>query len=38
MPLVGEPFVTPSQTGQSPRVRVVLSPDGQVRTFLEGGG
>ena len=37
MPLVGEPFVTPIQGGKSPRVRVVLSPDGQVRTFLESG-
>lgn len=35
MPLVGEPFVTPVANGKSPRVRVVLSPDGQVRTFLE---
>lgn len=35
MPLVGEPFVTPLEGGKSPRVRVVLSPDGQVRTFLE---
>ncbi|MBD2121952.1 DUF4335 domain-containing protein [Trichocoleus sp. FACHB-262] len=35
MPLVGEAFVTPIQGGQPPRVRVVLSPDGQVRTFLE---
>jgi hypothetical protein len=35
MPLVGEPFVTPIANGKSPKVRVVLSPDGQVRTFLE---
>lgn len=35
MPLVGEPFVTPLQGNQNPKVRVVLSPDGQVRTFLE---
>lgn len=35
MPLVGEPFVTPLPNNQNPKVRVVLSPDGQVRTFLE---
>lgn len=34
MPLIGEPFVSPSQ-GDTPRIRVVLSPDGNVKTFVE---
>ena len=35
MPLIGERFVSPNKSGQSPRVRVVLSPDGKVQAFLE---
>jgi len=35
MPLVGEHFVSPINNGKTPTIRVVLSPDGQVQTFLE---
>jgi Domain of unknown function (DUF4335) len=35
MPLAGEPFVSALQTGQSAKIRLVLSPDGKVQTFLE---
>lgn len=35
MPLLGEPFVSPLDGQGSPRIRVVLTPDGQVQTFLE---
>lgn len=35
MPLIGERFVSPNERGQTPRIRVVLAPDGKVRTFLE---
>lgn len=35
MPLAGEPFVSPSQSKRIPRLRVVLGPDGSVRTFVE---
>jgi hypothetical protein len=35
IPLVGESFVSPLQTGQSAKIRLVLSPDGKVQTFLE---
>jgi len=35
MPLISEPFVSPNKSGQTPRIRVVLSPDGKVQTFLE---
>lgn len=35
MPLIGESFVSPNNSGQTPRVRVVLKPDGKVQTFLE---
>lgn len=35
MPLIGEPFVSPNRTGQTPRIRVVLSPDGKVQAFEE---
>lgn len=35
MPLVGERFVSPISNGHTPTIRVVLSPDGQVQTFLE---
>ncbi len=35
MPLIGEPFVSANSNGETPRVRVVLSPDGKVQTFLE---
>lgn len=35
MPLIGEPFVSPNPQGDTPRIRVVLSPDGKVQTFVE---
>ncbi|OKH28401.1 DUF4335 domain-containing protein [Chroogloeocystis siderophila] len=35
MPLIGEPFVSPIADGQVARIRVVLTPDGKVQTFLE---
>lgn len=35
MPLIGERFVSPNKNGQTPRIRVVLNPDGKVQTFLE---
>ncbi|MDX2216892.1 MAG: DUF4335 domain-containing protein [Oculatellaceae cyanobacterium bins.114] len=36
IPLTGEPLVSPLERGQSARIRLVLSPDGRVQTFLEG--
>lgn len=35
MPLLGEPFVSAVQSGGSPTIRVVLTPDGKVQTFLQ---
>jgi hypothetical protein len=35
MPLPGEPFVSPIETGGSPQIRIVLDPNGRVQTFLE---
>ncbi|MDF0553661.1 DUF4335 domain-containing protein [Kamptonema sp. UHCC 0994] len=35
MPLVGEPFVSAVQDGKTPRIRLVLRPNGKVQTFLE---
>ncbi len=35
MPLIGERFVSGNKNGQTPRIRVVLAPDGKVQTFLE---
>lgn len=35
LPLIGEPFVSPNSSGDTPRIRVVLSPDGNVQTFAE---
>jgi hypothetical protein len=35
MPLLGEPFVSPIAGGRSARIRLVLEPNGDVRTFLE---
>ena len=35
MPLIGEQFVSRNSNGQTPRIRVVLAPDGKVQTFLE---
>lgn len=37
MPLVGEPFVAPLPEGRSVKIRLVLSPDGNVQTFPESG-
>ncbi len=35
-PLAGEPFVSAISGGRNAKVRLVLSPDGNVKTFLEG--
>ncbi len=35
MPLIGEPFVSPIESGQSALIRLVLYPDGRVQTLLE---
>lgn len=35
MPLMGEPFVSPVEGDRTPVLRVVLSPNGEVQTFLE---
>lgn len=35
MPLIGERFVSPIQDGQTPRLRLVLAPDGKVQAFRE---
>jgi hypothetical protein len=35
IPLIGEPFVSPINGKRSATVRLVLSPDGKVQTFLE---
>ena len=35
-PLAGEPFVSAIGGGRNAKVRLVLSPDGSVKTFLEG--
>lgn len=35
MPLIGENFVSQNKYGRTPRIRVVLTPDGKVQTFLE---
>lgn len=35
MPLLGEPFVSPTTDDRKPQIRVVLEPDGRVQTFLE---
>jgi hypothetical protein len=35
MPIPGEPFVSGLKGGSNPIIRVVLSPDGNVETFLE---
>ncbi|PSB23706.1 DUF4335 domain-containing protein [Stenomitos frigidus] len=36
IPLTGEPFVSALNRGQNAKIRLVLSPDGSVKTFLEG--
>ncbi len=36
IPLVGEPFVSPIRGERNAKIRLVLSPDGTVKTFLEG--
>jgi hypothetical protein len=35
IPLPGEPFVSAVAGGSSPTIRLVLTPDGKVNTFLE---
>jgi hypothetical protein len=35
MPLPGEPFVSALEVSGNPIVRLVLTPDGKVQTFLE---
>ncbi|MCY7323091.1 MAG: hypothetical protein LH660_15125 [Phormidesmis sp. CAN_BIN36] len=37
MPPWNEPFVSPIKGGSSAVIRVVLSPDGTVQTFLQSG-
>ncbi|MBD2462506.1 DUF4335 domain-containing protein [Oscillatoria sp. FACHB-1407] len=36
IPLTGEPLVSPLENANSAQIRLVLSPDGRVQTFLEG--
>ena len=36
IPLTGESFVSALNRGQNAKIRLVLSPDGSVKTFLEG--
>ncbi len=36
IPLIGEPFVSPLKTKPTAKIRLVLEPNGEVRTFLEG--
>lgn len=35
MPLMNTAFVSPLETGDNATIRLVLSPDGEVKTFLE---
>ncbi|MBF2019322.1 MAG: DUF4335 domain-containing protein [Hydrococcus sp. C42_A2020_068] len=35
MPLMGTPFVSPLETNERATIRLVLNPDGSVKTFLE---
>ncbi|NJN87752.1 MAG: DUF4335 domain-containing protein [Leptolyngbyaceae cyanobacterium SL_7_1] len=35
IPAIGEPFVSPIESGQTARMRLVLTPEGGVQTFLE---
>jgi hypothetical protein len=35
MPLLGDPFVSPLKDGKTAKIRLVLEPDGKVKTFLE---
>ena len=35
IPLMGEPFVSPLQDNDTATIRLLLSPDGEVKTFLE---
>ncbi|GFE71662.1 DUF4335 domain-containing protein [Chroococcus sp. FPU101] len=35
IPLIGESFVSPLEVAENPQIRLVLSPDGTVRTFME---
>jgi Domain of unknown function (DUF4335) len=35
MPLMNEPFVSPTANGSNPEIRLVLGQDGRVQTFLE---
>lgn len=35
MPLMGEPFVSPTGDGSTPQIRLVLKTDGKVQSFLE---
>ena len=35
MPLIGEKFVSPLKSGRSPTIRLLLTPNGNVQTFLE---
>lgn len=35
IPLRGEPFVSPVEGGRQPKIRLVLTPEGEVNAFLE---
>ena len=35
MPLLGESFVSATNSGETPQIRLVLKPDGKVQSFLE---
>jgi hypothetical protein len=35
IPLPGQPFVSAVEAGKNPIIRVVLTPDGKVKTLLE---
>jgi hypothetical protein len=34
-PEIGKPFVSPLESGKTPKIRLVLQPDGSVQAFLE---
>ncbi|WRH65377.1 MAG: hypothetical protein RSE13_15935 [Planktothrix sp. GU0601_MAG3] len=35
LPEIGKPFVSPLESGKTPKIRVILQPDGSVQAFLE---
>lgn len=38
LPDIGQPFISPLQPSQAPQVRLVLTPDGTIQTFVESNG